>query len=89
MTLQKLLMSVLIVMLICTPALAQETKAEPVDKVTARVRCEIIDKELRELEGRMYAARKKIEKLKRLSICARRRPTLRMRTRMGKRLIRR
>jgi len=59
---QNLLISVLIVMLARTAALAQATKAEPVDKATAKVRCEIIDKELQELEARMYAARKKIEK---------------------------
>jgi len=62
MTLQKLLMSVLIVLLVCTPTLAQKAKADPVDKATAKARCEIIAKELEEMEARMYAARKKIEK---------------------------
>jgi 5'-3' exonuclease len=62
MKLRKLLMSVLIVMLVCTPALAQKAKADPVDKATAKARCEIIAKELQEMEARMYAARKKIEK---------------------------
>jgi 5'-3' exonuclease len=57
-----MLMSILIVMLVCTPALAQETKAKPLDKATVKAKCQIIDKELRELEARMYAARKKIEK---------------------------
>ena len=62
MALQKLLMSVLIAMLICMPVAAQVTKAEPVDKVTAEVRLQIIARELQELEARMYAARRKIEK---------------------------
>jgi len=60
MTPRKLLMSVLIAMLICTPAWAQATKAKPIDKVTAKVRLQIIAKELQGLEARMYAARKKI-----------------------------
>ena len=62
MKVQKLLMSVLIVMLVCLPALAQVTKAKPVDAATAKVRIEILQKELQELEARMYAARRKIEK---------------------------
>ena len=62
MKVQKLLMSVLIVMLVCMPALAQVTKAKPVGAATAKARLPILYKELAEYEARMYAARKKIEK---------------------------
>jgi len=62
MRLRKLVMSVLIAILVCTAARAQTGKGGPVDKATVKAKCEIIEKELEELETRMYAARRKIEK---------------------------